>query len=717
MASSSKSNLTLNKTLGRPGSHSKLDKFFVKQQDHAILTSENEVLNRNSISLLSTETQPQTEMESVMPVPKSDNFNATVLFDEDPIDFNNLIVEPSQRAITINNSQNVAPSDLGEISPAQPHIEFLITADKRSFKDAWYKMFPWIVYSIAVDAAFCYPCRKFLPINSGDAETAFTIDGFRNWKKALEQNRGLKKHDTCQSHNKANALWLERKERDSSGLNIVRLLNDKQLENRRYYIKSIAEIIQFLVVNEISLRGHYYPDNDEQGIFENLFQFTITKDSKLKEICSTIPANAKYTSPEIQNEIISLMCKMVVDTLCLNIKNSNCYALLADSTRDKSNSENLAIGARFVNSEGKVTEYVFALCPMPAADAITISNTIFDSLQTLSLSFDKVISCSFDGANVMSGNNAGVQKLLCNKLNRNIPYVHCFNHQLHLAVLQIVGYHTISIRTFDIAEQLYVFFKRLAVDSRYEGHKLPRLLPQRWTGHIKLVEIIHSNFTEINNVLFLIAAQRFPESADTKGIFNRISTLEFCFVILLFEKLLGLLRPLNDYFEKSDADLTVALNLIDATCNSFTNMNNTTTAANIIKEANALLKSQFVMIPENDMDEIPTNSKRARRIPAKYRDNDQIIYGNESISLNSEPEPTALPQRLLKYYNEIIPICINELRNRFSEGSLAVVIAAKRLLSRETRTIDTCNMLYSLLPDNLYNFNNISSELNVLHNG
>ena len=58
---------------------------------------------------------------------------------------------------------------------------------------------------------------------------------------------------------------------------IVHLLSEKQLENKRYYIKAIAEVIQFLVVNEILLHGHNYPDNDEQGIFEKLLQFTIKK--------------------------------------------------------------------------------------------------------------------------------------------------------------------------------------------------------------------------------------------------------------------------------------------------------------------------------------------------------------------------------------------------------------------------------------------------------
>ncbi len=31
----------------------------------------------------------------------------------------------------------------------------------RSFNPDWYKLYPWLEYSITKDAAFCYPCRLF----------------------------------------------------------------------------------------------------------------------------------------------------------------------------------------------------------------------------------------------------------------------------------------------------------------------------------------------------------------------------------------------------------------------------------------------------------------------------------------------------------------------------------------------------------------------------
>ena len=49
---------------------------------------------------------------------------------------------------------------------------------------------------------------------------------------------------------------------------------EKQIQNNRYYIKSIAECIQFLAVNELGFRGTYDEDLEkESGLFQNLFEF------------------------------------------------------------------------------------------------------------------------------------------------------------------------------------------------------------------------------------------------------------------------------------------------------------------------------------------------------------------------------------------------------------------------------------------------------------
>lgn len=61
-------------------------------------------------------------------------------------------------------------------------------------------------------------------------------------------------------------------------------------------------------------------------------------------------------------------------------------------------------------------------------DAVALTGVIIDELTSTGLSTDKILSQVYDGASLMSGGHGGVRKLLQNKLDRDIPYIHCFNH-------------------------------------------------------------------------------------------------------------------------------------------------------------------------------------------------------------------------------------------------------------------------------------------------
>ena len=50
-------------------------------------------------------------------------------------------------------------------------------------------------------------------------------------------------------------MWAERDKRKESGTSISTLLNGVILEKNRTYLRSIAEIIIFLAVNELPFRG------------------------------------------------------------------------------------------------------------------------------------------------------------------------------------------------------------------------------------------------------------------------------------------------------------------------------------------------------------------------------------------------------------------------------------------------------------------------------
>jgi hypothetical protein len=140
-------------------------------------------------------------------------------------------------------------------------------------------------------------------------------------------------------------MWKEKLARQNTGISVSTLVNHNILEKHRYYIKSIAEIIQFLAINELVLRGTYEAEEHaERSLFSNLFKFTLKKDTLLSECAQHIPKNANYTSPAIQNESIEILSDMVRESVVEDIRNADVpwFTLMEDGTRDKNNRENIS---------------------------------------------------------------------------------------------------------------------------------------------------------------------------------------------------------------------------------------------------------------------------------------------------------------------------------------------------------------------------------------
>ena len=94
-----------------------------------------------------------------------------------------------------------------------------------------------------------------------------------------------------------------------------------------------------------------------------------------------------------------------------------------------------------------------------------------------------------------------MQKLLEDKLGKVIPYVRCFNHQLHLVVVHAMETVPQARNFFLLCEQFCVFFKRHFLCNIYDGQSLKRLLVQRWTGHLQCAIAVKNSRQEIMEAL------------------------------------------------------------------------------------------------------------------------------------------------------------------------------------------------------------------------
>lgn len=142
-----------------------------------------------------------------------------------------------------------------------------------------------------------------------------------------------------------------------TGKEISTLLNSEQLARNRYYISAVIYMLEFLVVNQLPLRGDNagfasvltLDDNSSMGLFLSLFEYTMRKDPKLTRITKTIPQNARYTSPQIQNEIIKMMSKLVTEEIVRQVGDS-WYSIKVNGTRDPLGQENISVVVRSVDA-------------------------------------------------------------------------------------------------------------------------------------------------------------------------------------------------------------------------------------------------------------------------------------------------------------------------------------------------------------------------------
>ena len=134
-------------------------------------------------------------------------------------------------------------------------------------------------------------------------------------------------------------------------------------------------------------------------------------------------------------------------------------------------------------AQAKDHESLVAMATTKEIDAKSLTNVIFNALEDCGLDPNRILSQYYDGASVMSGKDGGVQKLVQEKLGKYVPYVHCFNHQLHLVVTNAIGKHAEVERFFAVCSNLSKFMRRPKVSRLYEGTRLKGLLDQRWIEH------------------------------------------------------------------------------------------------------------------------------------------------------------------------------------------------------------------------------------------
>ena len=196
-------------------------------------------------------------------------------------------------------------------------------------------------------------------------ESTFTTNAYRNWKHIAEMNRGFSKHAASKEHLACYNICKEKIKRSEMCKEIALVVNTEAIERNRYYFATLIDVVVFLATHQLAFRGKIdtWESEDEggKGLFSSLFSCNVRKDLRLLTIIKTIPRNAIYASPDMQNELIAAMSSVVTEGIKQEIGFS-WYITKVDGTEDPTGVENISIIICFFNEHSlKVAERFLVL--------------------------------------------------------------------------------------------------------------------------------------------------------------------------------------------------------------------------------------------------------------------------------------------------------------------------------------------------------------------
>lgn len=122
----------------------------------------------------------------------------------------------------------------------------------------------------------------------------------------------------------------------------------------------VSSAVLFLVKNELLFRGNWNDeDNDESGLFQNLFKHMLEKDEHLRECQDAMPKNELYTSPQIQNELIFIIADCLRQTIVAELNESTYLTLMTDGTTDRNGNEIFSIALRHIVDDKPVETLLY----------------------------------------------------------------------------------------------------------------------------------------------------------------------------------------------------------------------------------------------------------------------------------------------------------------------------------------------------------------------
>lgn len=286
---------------------------------------------------------------------------------------------------------------------------------------------PWLRYSPSTDSVYCGYCYLF-------GTQAFRSTDWSNISKFV----GRHVAENATHHTAVARVQAFMKVRCDGDPNICQQLHNQraqEIEENRKILRCIVEVVLTLARQNVALRGHI----PEESNFNAILALVAKHNSTLRNYIDNARSNAKYTSPDIQNELLDIAAQQSLNRIITACKKAELYAFIADESTDVAVKEQISVCVRFVEKKNDGKHYMREeLLSFVNADTGTKAEALMakflETLHTLCLLLDQMRAQGYDGASVMSGHINGVQARI-RRENPKAVYIHCRAHVLNLCIV------------------------------------------------------------------------------------------------------------------------------------------------------------------------------------------------------------------------------------------------------------------------------------------
>lgn len=402
-------------------------------------------------------------------------------------------------------------------------------------------------------------------------------------------------------------------------------------------------------------------------------------------LVGSAPGNAKYTSPEIQKEILNIIATDVQASIKEEIGEAK-ICLLVDEARDESKREQMALVLRFVDTRGYIRERFFDLVHVSDTTAATLKEELCAVLDYHKLDVQNIRGQGYDGASNMRGEWNGLQQ----KFKQECPYayyVHCFAHQLQLALVAAskevteiqnffehlaVVVNTVSssckrndeLRANQVAEiQNLVELDELETGSgANQIGALQRPADTRWSSHFSSV----CSLLRLYNPAFLVlkdvaSSKGASPSARGKaaGSVKLMMSFDFVFILHVMKELMGITDLLCKKLQQKSQDIVNAMHDVAITKELIQKLRDDGWS-NLLSDVVLFCKKHGISVP--DMDGFYVNFIRSRK----------------------EDETSAKHHYKYDVFTVVVDQQLQELNSRFSVQSTELLILCTSLDPRNS---------------------------------